>query len=208
MVKPSESKLLGMKCSDTLDVTFPNEREPKTKRGVLSKLARVYDPLRLATPLTLVGKQIYRDACDSKIPWDANLNGKLLQRWEMWARSLSPEVVLPRSIASHQEEVIAIELHTLGDASIKGVGAAVYTVVKHSSGSTQQLVTAKSRLAKRSLALPRLEFFAAHMAANLAVNVSNALPKDQSLSIYACNWVDSIALDMWPRNVQTVRGQP
>ena len=82
MVKPSENKLLGMKWdkrSDTLAVTFPNEREPKTKRGVLSKLARVYDPLGLASPLTLVGKQIYRDACDSKIPWDADLNGKLLQ---------------------------------------------------------------------------------------------------------------------------------
>ena len=82
MVKPSESKLLGMKWdkrSDTLSVTFPNERELKTKRGVLSKLARVYDLLGLASPLTLIGKQIYRDACDSKIPWDADLNGKLLQ---------------------------------------------------------------------------------------------------------------------------------
>ena len=81
---------------------------------------------------------------------------------------------------SHQEEVTAIELHTFGDASIEGVGAAVYAVVKQPSGTTQQLVTAKSRLAKRSLTLPRLELLAAHMAANLAVNVSNALPKDQS----------------------------
>ena len=43
MVKPSESKLLGMKWdkrSDTLAVTFPNEREPKTKRGVLKVSSR------------------------------------------------------------------------------------------------------------------------------------------------------------------------
>ena len=183
------------KRSDTLAVTFPNEREPKTKRGVLSKLARVYDPLGLASPLTLVGKQIYRDACDSKIPWDADLNGKLLQRWEKWERTLPPEIVVPRSIVSHQEEVTAIELHTFGDASIEGFGAAVYAVVKQPSGITQQLVTAKSRLAKRSLSLPRLELVAAHMAANLAVNVSNALPKDQSPTIYA--WVDSLVVLHW-----------
>ena len=197
MVKPSESKLLGMKWnkrSDTLAVTFPNGREPKTKRGVLSKLARVYYPLGLASSLTLVGKQIYRDACHSKIPWDADLNGKLLQRWEKWERSLPPEIVVPRSIVSHQEEV-TIELHTFGNASIEGVGAAVYAVVKQPSGTTQQLVTAKSRLAKRSLTLPRLELVAAHMAANLAVNVSNALPKDQSPTIYA--WVDSLVVLHW-----------
>ena len=183
MVKPSERKLLGMKWdkrSDTLAVTFPNEREPKTKRDVLSKLARVYDPLELASPLTLVEKQIYRDACDSKMPWDADLNGKLLQRWEKWERSLPPEVVVPRLIVSHQEEVTAIELHSFGDASVEGVGAAVYAVIKQSSGTTQQLVTAKTRPAKRSVTLSRLELVAARMAANLAVNVSNALPKDQS----------------------------
>ena len=147
MVKPIESKLLGMKWdkrSDTLAVTFPNEREPKTKRGVLSKLARVYDPLGLASPLTLVGKQIYRDACDSKIPWDVDLNGNLLQRWEKWEGSLPPEIVVPRSIVSHQEEVTAIELPTFGDASIEGVGAAVYAVVKQPSGTTQQLVTPRA----------------------------------------------------------------
>ena len=172
MVKPSESKLLEMKWDkprDTLAVTFPNEREPKTKR---------VRSVGLASPLTLVGKQIYRNACDSKIPWDADLNGKLLQRWEKWERSLPPEVVVPRSSVRHQEEVTAIELRTFEDASIEGVGAAVYAVVKQPSGTTQQLVTVKSRLAKRSLTLPRLELVAAHMAANLAVNVSNPLPKD------------------------------
>ena len=156
---------------------------------------RVYDPLELASPLTLVGKQIYRDACNSKISWDADLNEKL-SRWEKWERSLPPEVVVPRSIVNHQE-VTAIELHTFGDASIEGVGAAVHAVVENTaaSGTTQQLVTAKSRLAKRSLTLPRLELVAAHMAANLAVNVSNALPKDQSPSIYA--WVDSLVVLHW-----------
>ncbi len=67
--------------------------------------------------------------------------------------SLPLEQTVPRSIVGHQEEVTEIELHTFGDASIQGVGAAVYAVVRQPSGTTQQLVTAKSRLAKRNLTI-------------------------------------------------------
>ena len=62
LVKPSESKLLGLKWNkhtDTLGVTFPTDDTPTTKRGVLSKLAKIYDPLGLVSPLTLEGKLIY-----------------------------------------------------------------------------------------------------------------------------------------------------
>ena len=51
-------------------------------------------------------------------------------------------------------------------------------------------MTAKSRLAKRSLTVPRLELVGAHMATNLAVNVRNALPKVPVPSIHA--WIDSM----------------
>ena len=51
----------------------------------------------------------------------------------------------------------------------------VYAVVQQESGKVQRLVTAKSRLAKTNLTIPRLELVAWHMAVNLAVNVRNAL---------------------------------
>jgi hypothetical protein len=47
-VEPNESKLLGLewdKNVDSLSVVFPNDLPATTKRGMLSKLARVYDPL-------------------------------------------------------------------------------------------------------------------------------------------------------------------
>ena len=43
--------------------------------------------------------------------------------------------------------------------------------------STQQLVAAKSRLAKTDLSILRLELVSAHMATNLLVNVCSALPQ-------------------------------
>ena len=46
------------KVGDTLSVPFPKDQAPLTKRGILSKLAKVYDPLGLAAPWTLTGKCI------------------------------------------------------------------------------------------------------------------------------------------------------
>ena len=71
-VNPQESKILGLpwnKASDILSVLFPNEEtKTPTKREILSRLAKTYDPLGLASPITLQGKLIYREICDTKLP--------------------------------------------------------------------------------------------------------------------------------------------
>lgn len=63
----SRASLLGLewdKDKDELSVKFPTEETELTKRGVLRKLAKVYDPLGLVSPVTLEGKLIFRDVCD------------------------------------------------------------------------------------------------------------------------------------------------
>ena len=65
----------------------------------------------------------------------------------------------------------------------------MHAVVTQPSGTTQQLVAAKSRLAKRNLSVPRLERVAAHLATNLLVNVCSALTKEPQPSKFA--WLDS-----------------
>ena len=172
--KPSESKILGLpwkKDSDLLSVVFPASKASTTKREVLSTLAQVYDPLGIVSPLTLQGKQIYRDICSEKLLWDVTLSKTLSDRWNSWNENLPPEIAVPRSIVGYQEPVLALEWHGFGDASTKGVGAAVYSVVRQSSGVTQRLVAAKSRLAKEGFTIPRLELISSHVAKNLLVNV-------------------------------------
>ena len=81
--QPNESKVLGLawdKRVDTLAVTFLQNHTPSTKREVLRSLAKVYDPLGLATPLTLQGKLIYREICDQKLPWDTELTRQLAEK--------------------------------------------------------------------------------------------------------------------------------
>ena len=57
--------------NDAIDIRFPTERAQSTKRSLLGKLSKVYDPLGLASPTTLSGKLLYRKACELKIAWDS-----------------------------------------------------------------------------------------------------------------------------------------
>jgi len=91
------------------------------------------------------------------------------------------------------KEPKSIKLHAFGDASSQGVCAAVYSVVDQESGVTQGLITSKSRISKQNLTIPRLELVAGHMAANLAVNVRDALQPDcDPLQQFVMNRVDKI----------------
>ena len=63
-VKPTETKILGTqwdKENDTLTVQMGSRSESPTKRTVLSRLAKIYDPLGITSPLLLQGKQVYRE---------------------------------------------------------------------------------------------------------------------------------------------------
>ena len=196
-VQPSETRMLGLKWNkveDILTINFPQDDHPVTKRGILGKLAKIYDPLGLVSLLTLEGKLVYRAACESKASWDAELDEKLSRRWENWERITPKNASTPRSIVDYREPVEELELHAFGDASTQGVGVAVYSIVRQQSGVTQRLVAGKSRLAKQGLTIPRLELVSAHMATNL-VNLSNALQGLPKAKLFG--WLDSLVALHW-----------
>ena len=94
-----------------------------------------------------------------------------------------------------REDIEEINLHTFGDASSMGVAAAVYAVVKQPSGTSQGLVTAKSRLPKQGLTIPRSESVLGHMAANLVDNVKKALDGFPVTGV--TGWLDSTVALCW-----------
>ena len=197
-VKPDEAKLLGLpwnKREDTLAVSFKGDFVGTTKREVLKSLASVFDPLGVASLTVLVGKRIYREACDQRLPWDAVLPEKLDKQLDNFRKSLPDEVKIPRSLAPAKEPVQAIDLHVFGDTNGTGTAAAVYAVVHQDSSINQGLVTAKARLAKKGLTIPRLEPVSLHIAANLVNNVRNALEGCAVRSVYG--WTDSVVALYW-----------
>ena len=91
-VKTGETKLLDVpwnKKVDTIEVAFPAPIVKVTKREILKKIARIYDPSGLDSPVTLAGKMLYRETCDAQVPWDCDLPRELKNAWENWERMLT-----------------------------------------------------------------------------------------------------------------------
>ena len=87
------------------------------------KLAKIYDPLGLASPITLEGKMLYRQACELRTPLD--YQGNIRPAGRRGRQIFFKIIEAPRSIAQYQEEITSINLHAFGDASSQGLSAAV-----------------------------------------------------------------------------------
>ncbi|XP_066915532.1 uncharacterized protein [Clytia hemisphaerica] len=97
---PSEERSKSLKDLDMTTDTIPNERaldmqwcperdvfaykvqfkeKPSTRRGVLSTVSSMYDPLGLISPFLLEGKKIIQEICANKHGWDEPLTEQQFQ---------------------------------------------------------------------------------------------------------------------------------
>lgn len=144
---PTETTVFGVKWDkirDIFSVKFPEKEEENTKRGILRYLASAYDPLGLASPITLTGKVIYRDTCDRKLGGDERLCDDLAKMWRQWLTHLPIFLEISRPIPTFRKEIHKITLNAFSDASYKGTSAAVYVVVYQASGVSQGLLFLKT----------------------------------------------------------------
>ena len=68
--------------SDMFGFMFVIKDQPLTRRGILSTISSVYDPLGIAAPFLLVGKKILQDLCQTKLGWDDEICEEFRVRWE------------------------------------------------------------------------------------------------------------------------------
>ena len=193
-----DTKLLGLpwnKIEDTLSIVTSPRKNIATKREALSELAKIYDPLGLVSPTTLIAKILYREMCEAKLPWDGELCEAMKRRWEEWGALISKKFTIPRTLAPVHQPITAVTLHAFGDASKSGVSSVVYAVVQQGETKTQGLVCAKSRLAKQNLTIPRLELVSAHMATNLVSNVERVIGNYEVNGTHC--WSDSTVALYW-----------
>lgn len=55
---------------------------PLTRRGVLSTISSIYDPLGFIAPVILAGKQLLQDLCRGNVEWDDPIPDNLRPQWE------------------------------------------------------------------------------------------------------------------------------
>ena len=55
---------------DTFSFKINLDRKPITKRGLLSMISSIYDPLGYAAPFVLEGRRILQRLCNKNVQWD------------------------------------------------------------------------------------------------------------------------------------------
>ena len=119
-VEDSYRKILGISQNiqtDVLKLRSIGNVYPNTKRGILSFLFSLFDPLGIAVPVLLEPKLIVQDLWCQNIDWDQNIPKKLESRIETWKCQLCLLDTITILRFHHFQNSSEIELHIFADAS-------------------------------------------------------------------------------------------
>ena len=165
--------------SDTIGFCIQLKDKPLTRRGILSTVSSVYDPLGIVAPVILVGKQLLQELCRDGIDWDDPVPDHIHSRWEKWRSELPllENIRIPRCVKPcNFGEPVTTELHSFSDASDVGLGQVTYLrLVNNANQVHVSLLMGKARVAPlKSISIPRREL----TAAVISVNVASMLSRD------------------------------
>ena len=178
--------------SDAFSFRVTLDGKPATRRGILSIVASVYDPLGFLAPFILLGKRVLQEMCQRGISWDEPLPSELKPRWESWLNDLRNlgKIQIPRCFTPENfGKILKVELHHFSDASTQGYGQCSYLRLVSEDKVHCTLIMGKARVAPTKIVtIPRLELTAAVISAA----VSNMLKEELELKVdREYFWTDS-----------------
>lgn len=183
---------------DTFKLIASTKEFPETRKGVLSSIATVYDPLGFASPLILIGREINQELCRMKFDWNDDLPKDLLARWKEWREGLAnlrdfkiPRCYKPKNFGT----VTSAEIHHFADASQEhGYGTASYLRLTNDREEVHcSFIMGKSRVnpLKSTTTVPKLEL----TAATLLMRMNDLISKELEGRLNIDNttyWTDSM----------------
>ena len=168
-----------------------------TRRTVLSKIARIFDPLGLVSPVTVSAKIFMQSLWLTNLDWDTPLPPPDVGYWNRYVEDL-PElnrIAVPRWLGLHRSSQ-QVELRGFADASERAYAGVVYLRVVDTDGTIRnQLITAKTKVAPlKGISLPRLELCAATLLTRLATLTCKSLELE-NIAVHL--WSDSTITLAW-----------
>ena len=142
--------------SDTFRFRIILKDQPLTRRGILSTISSVYNPLGKAAPFLLVGKSILQDLCRTKLSWDEEIGEEYRQ------------------------------IHNFSDASSTGYGQVTYLRIENEKGDIHcAFLMGKARVAPvKSMKIPRLELTAATVSVRVGEMIAKELDEPAESKTY------------------------
>ncbi|CAK9801128.1 hypothetical protein ANTQUA_LOCUS2707 [Anthophora quadrimaculata] len=167
-----------------------------SKRNILSTIAKIFDPLGLLGPVTIIAKILMQRLWQLKIDWDESLPASLYTEWTNYAAQLQDlnDLEFSRCVTSRSYE--RFELHGFCDSSERAYGACLYVRTIDEVGRIEtHLLCAKSRVAPlKTNTLARLELCGAVLLASLYASVRRAIPTEAHGTFL---WTDSTIVLNW-----------
>ena len=165
--------------------------QPSTKRGILSAVSSLYDPMGFVCPVILEAKKVLQKLWKLNLGWDDEIPEDLQNQWNKWKYELSAlsQVEVPRCHLVHGT-VRDISLHLFSDASEDGYGMCAYLRFVYASGTVRcSFLVGRSRSSPvRPISIPRLEL----QAATLSVKIYRVLLDELTYEISKITfWSDS-----------------
>uniref|UniRef100_A0A2S2NNC8 Integrase catalytic domain-containing protein n=1 Tax=Schizaphis graminum TaxID=13262 RepID=A0A2S2NNC8_SCHGA len=194
-------KVLGLRWSphdDAFTYGFQNEKLVATKRGMLSLIARIFDPLGLLSPVVFMAKHFMKLVWRANVAWDEPLPPSVSDVWHQFVTEL-PELrklCIPRFV--HTRSGMRVVLCGFCDASERGYAAVVYIRSENSSGSSVvSLLGSKTKLAPMAAStIPRLELCGAVLLAKWMSRIKQTLSVELEI-VETHAWSDSTIVLNW-----------
>ena len=161
--------------------------ERLTKRTVLSNTSKLYDPLGLASAVTIKARIALQNVWNTKqFDWDDPLSEDMSETWKkLFAEIESLKFVeLPRCLQPKEVSGVS-EFNVFADASKAAYGAVAYLVWMTPNGPHVSLVSDETRVAPlHHNTIPRLELMAALIASRLARTIHEEFKRHALVGFY------------------------
>ena len=110
-----------------------------TRRGILSTLSSLFDPLGFVSPIILNPKILLQNLCKQGLNWDDDISDTEAVQCQAWLKTLTQlqKFTVSRCYKSADfGRIISYELHHFSDASANAYGACSYLRVVDDHGSS------------------------------------------------------------------------
>ena len=155
--------------SETFKFTISLKERPCTRRGILSSINSIYDPLGFVAPVLIEGKTILQELCSNNTGWDDPIPNDIWSKWKSQLEELQ-SFTIPYSYKPKEFRwVVKAEIHHSSDASFKGYGQCSYLRLINENGKICcYFVLGKARVTPlKVVTVPRLELTAAILSASV-----------------------------------------
>ena len=174
-----------------------------TRRGLLSSVSSLYDPIGFVSPWLLPGKILLQQLCRKGSEWDEPLGEQDRKEWADWVGNLAcaGEIEIPRPLPRAVPGVRP-ELHVFSDASETGYGAVAYGYWRSSNGVGEgNILFAKARVTPlKCVSIPRLELNAAVLSVRIGRKLEKCFPMIDWDTTF---WTDSAIVLHYINNTST-----